>query len=92
MSQAIDWSSGWASASGSVPSVNEIETLGTFRNSHLTSKVLTIEIECNQVVCEKSIPLPPGLDLGNLYPDLQQHYKGEPFSIVQDMIDNAWEK
>lgn len=70
----------------------EIEHTGIFRKCGLTSKVFRIEVECKGITCEISLPLKPGADLNHLFAELNQHYQGEPFSIVQDMIDNAWEK
>ena len=92
MNKPIDWSSGWACSAGAIPSVAEIENLGNFRHCMLTSKLLKVEVECKGKICEISLTLNPGADLNQLVADLNQDHKGEQFSMVQDMIDYAWEK
>jgi hypothetical protein len=91
VNEPIDWSSGWTTLSGVVPNIAEIEHHGVFKKCFLTTRVLRVEVECNKTICDFVLALKPGIDLNDLSADLNQNSIEKPFSIVQDMIDKAWE-
>jgi hypothetical protein len=91
MNHPIDWSSGWTTLTGIVPSIAEIERLGIFKNCSLTTRIFRIEVECNKTICEFVLPINPSIDLNRLATDLNQNYREKFFSLAQQKINEIWE-